>query len=147
MRRYRISVVVGLALMYALALSPHQTASAEVCPGSDQVIKHPDHSNGSTEVSFRVLPAPGTDPSRDRDEECDEAGADSGWDGENYGSGGDSGWNGDHYGSGSLPFTGPRHNVIFALESGVAAILLGTLLVLLSRRADRSRRISRIAGR
>lgn len=149
MRRYRISVALGLALLYTLALSPHQTASADACPGPDQVIKPPA---GSSVVSFRVLGDAAPTPSPAPDVECDRSGADTGWNGSYYGSGTDGSgtdprWNGDRYESGSLPFTGPGHNVIFAVEIGVAAILLGTFLILLSMRADRSRRISRIAGR
>ena len=127
MRRYRLSIIMVLALLYALIMSMCQTASAESGDG------HRNAPKTSIEVSVRVLPAPG------RQE--DHTG--SGWDEEYYG----SGWDEEYYGSGHLPFTGPGQSVIFALEGGVTAILLGSLLVFASTRGKRSRRGSEIIGR
>lgn len=75
-----------------------------------------DDSQNSTEVSVRILPRPSTAPDWDKDYYGDDD---------------------DHYGG--LPFTGPGQSVTFALEGGVVAILLGSLLVFVSTRAGSGR--------
>lgn len=122
MRRHHISII---ALLYVLVMSSYQTAAADSGDDSDRAGRHRDASKSSAEVSVRVLPRPSTAPHRDEDY---------------YGHDDYYGDDDDYYWGRGLPFTGLGQSVTFALEGGVIAILLGSLLVFASTRTGSGRR-------